>query len=65
MVSGCATAPADLVGRLLDRRRALLARHDDLETLPDLKRWDVRILATDLDSDVLERARRGVYARTG
>jgi chemotaxis protein methyltransferase CheR len=33
-----------------------------LETLPDLKRWDVRILATDLDSDVLERARRGVYA---
>jgi chemotaxis protein methyltransferase CheR len=33
-----------------------------LETLPDLRRWDVRILATDLDSDVLERARRGVYA---
>src|SRR5882672_10469086 len=33
-----------------------------LETLPDLKRWDVRILATDLDSDVLERGRRGVYA---
>jgi chemotaxis protein methyltransferase CheR len=33
-----------------------------LETLPDLRRWDVRILATDLDSDVLERGRRGVYA---
>jgi chemotaxis protein methyltransferase CheR len=33
-----------------------------LETLPDVRRWDVRILATDLDSDVLERARRGVYA---
>jgi chemotaxis protein methyltransferase CheR len=32
-----------------------------LETLPDLRRWDVRILATDLDSDVLERGRRGLY----
>jgi chemotaxis protein methyltransferase CheR len=33
-----------------------------LEALPDLRRWDVRILATDLDSDVLERGRRGIYA---
>jgi chemotaxis protein methyltransferase CheR len=33
-----------------------------LEALPEVHRWDVRILATDLDSDVLERARRGVYA---
>ena len=33
-----------------------------LEALPDLKRWDIRILATDLDSDVLERGRRGLYA---
>ena len=33
-----------------------------LESLPDLRRWDVRILATDLDSDVLARAKRGVYA---
>jgi chemotaxis protein methyltransferase CheR len=32
-----------------------------LEAIPDLGRWDVRILATDLDSDVLERGRRGVY----
>lgn len=32
-----------------------------LETLPDAGRWDVRILATDLDSEVLERARRGIY----
>ncbi|MGH8201608.1 MAG: CheR family methyltransferase [Steroidobacteraceae bacterium] len=32
-----------------------------LETLPDRDRWDVRILATDLDSEVLARARRGVY----
>jgi chemotaxis protein methyltransferase CheR len=32
-----------------------------LETLPDAGRWDVRILATDLDSEVLQRARRGVY----
>jgi len=32
-----------------------------LETMPDLERWDLRILATDLDSDVVARARRGVY----
>jgi len=32
-----------------------------LEALPDPGRWDVRILATDLDSEVLERARRGLY----
>jgi len=32
-----------------------------LEALPDLSGWDIRILATDLDSDVLERARRGMY----
>ncbi len=38
-----------------------------LEALPDAARWDVRILATDLDSEVLHRARRGVYPaeRTG
>lgn len=33
-----------------------------LESMPDIRRWDLRILATDLDSDVLDRARRGIYA---
>jgi chemotaxis protein methyltransferase CheR len=32
-----------------------------LEAVPDIERWDIRILATDLDSDVVEKARRGVY----
>ena len=32
-----------------------------LETLPDLRSWDIRILATDLDSEVLERGRHGSY----
>ena len=32
-----------------------------LETLPHPERWDVRVLATDLDSEVLDRARRGIY----
>jgi chemotaxis protein methyltransferase CheR len=32
-----------------------------LEAIPDIARWDIRILATDLDSDVLEKARRGIY----
>ncbi|HEY3786320.1 MAG TPA: protein-glutamate O-methyltransferase CheR [Steroidobacteraceae bacterium] len=32
-----------------------------MEAFPDPSRWDVRILATDLDSDVLERARSGIY----
>lgn len=32
------------------------------EVIPDRDGWDVKILATDLDSNVVETARRGVYS---
>jgi chemotaxis protein methyltransferase CheR len=31
------------------------------ETLPDVRRWDIRILATDLDTEVLGKGQRGLY----
>jgi chemotaxis protein methyltransferase CheR len=31
------------------------------ESLPEARRWDVKILATDLDTEVLARGERGVY----
>jgi chemotaxis protein methyltransferase CheR len=30
-------------------------------TIPDWQKWDIKILATDLDSDILARAQRGCY----
>src|SRR5207302_285871 len=32
-----------------------------LESLPGVIDWDVRVLASDIDTDVLARAERGVY----
>jgi chemotaxis protein methyltransferase CheR len=32
-----------------------------LHALPELKRWDFRILATDIDTSVISKAARGVY----
>jgi len=32
------------------------------EAIPDWRKWDIKILATDLDSEVLARAESGVYA---
>jgi chemotaxis protein methyltransferase CheR len=32
-----------------------------MEAIPDWQRWDIKILATDLDSDVLACAQRGCY----
>jgi chemotaxis protein methyltransferase CheR len=31
------------------------------EALPEARRWDIKILATDLDTEVLSRGQRGVY----
>lgn len=33
-----------------------------VERIPDWQRWDIKILATDLDTDMLARAQRGIYA---
>jgi chemotaxis protein methyltransferase CheR len=32
-----------------------------IEAIPDWQKWDIKILATDLDSDILARAKRGNY----
>lgn len=34
-----------------------------LENVPDPLGWDLRLLATDIDSDCLERAREGIYRK--
>ena len=31
------------------------------ESIPDFKRWDAKILATDLDSNIVDKASRGIY----
>lgn len=34
------------------------------EALPDFETWDAKILATDLDTDVLNNARKGIYEQS-
>jgi chemotaxis protein methyltransferase CheR len=31
------------------------------ESIPDIWRWDAKILATDLDSNIVDKASRGIY----
>ncbi|MEH6638508.1 MAG: protein-glutamate O-methyltransferase [Porticoccaceae bacterium] len=31
------------------------------ESIPDIHRWDIKILATDLDSSIVEKAQAGIY----
>lgn len=35
------------------------------ETIPAINEWDIRILASDLDQNVLDVARKGIYAEDG
>ncbi len=32
-----------------------------LETVPNIKEWDIKILATDIDTNILSRAKQGIY----
>ena len=32
-----------------------------LETVPNINNWDIKILATDIDTNVLDKARQGIY----
>jgi len=53
----------NLVGELVLTRNQILQSHSETENFPQLARWDVKIVGTDLSRQVLDYAKRARYRR--